>query len=133
MATESSMTKIDERQEIDALLNRFLDEAPRRGFSPRDRRRAGERLYHGHWPILVSFLSGDRSYELGAALYNISSRGLAFTTFESIDVGSRVWVKLVRADQDRPRIPCVVRHQSEHSDGYMVGCEILEQTSHDQA
>ncbi|MGB0716705.1 MAG: PilZ domain-containing protein [Phycisphaerae bacterium] len=107
------------------MLNRFLEDAPGHGFATKDRRQQGQRIYHGCWPILVSYSSNGSSHEMGASLYNISAHGLAFTCMQSFAVGEKVWVKLVQADDNRPRISCTIRHSSEHADGFMMGGEII--------
>ncbi|MHC5109772.1 MAG: PilZ domain-containing protein [Planctomycetota bacterium] len=103
-------------------IEEFLAGASSRDFHERDRRDS-TRLYHGKWPILVTFDSEQQHQEVSVSLENISETGLAFYLQEEVAVGRRVWVTLFSSEAIRPRLSAVVRHVTDTKSGYLVGCE----------
>ncbi len=105
------------RDEIDC----FLEAARKRcEYDPVPRRRM-ERRYHRSWPLQVRMGGG----EMTTALHNASRNGLAFLSARPIGPGTIIFIHLFCHDDERPRVPAVVRHATPNEHGYLIGCEFM--------
>ncbi|NLX14979.1 MAG: PilZ domain-containing protein [Phycisphaerales bacterium] len=105
------------RGEIDC----FLQAARRRSeYDPVPRRRT-DRRYHRSWPLQVRIAG----IEISTALHNASRNGLAFLSARPVNPGTIIFINLFCHDDDRPRVPAVVRHATHNDHGYLIGCEFL--------
>lgn len=99
----------------------FLQAARRRAeYDPIPRRRT-DRRYHRSWPLQVRMADA----EMTTALHNASRHGLAFLAVRPVNPGTIIYIQLFCHDDDRPRVPAVVRHTTPNEHGYLIGCEFI--------
>ena len=105
------------RDEIDC----FLQAARKRcEYDPIPRRRT-ERRYHRSWPLQIHIAGID----VTTALHNASRNGLAFLSSRPINLETIIFIQLFCHDDERPRVPAVVRHATPNEHGYLIGCEFM--------
>lgn len=109
------------RREID----RFLVCVRQRGHSRSRGHRRKQLRHERSWPLQIKRLDLADSTELGVALHNASTSGIAFLTAESIPPDTMITIRLFWQCDAGPTVPAIVRHATATEHGYLIGAEFL--------
>jgi len=104
-------------------VNKFLAVSRRRSEHDLYLGRRSSRRYYRNWPLLISRIGRREVRDVSAALHNASESGLAFRSALSFPEGATLAAKLFWHDPRAYRVPMIVRHCENVSNGFIVGCE----------